>query len=277
MILNVAKVGVLTALALSIIACGSSGSSSSTLNPVPLIKDKADAQVDKAKDAIDKAKAEAEAKLKAETERARTEPLAYNYKTLVDGGNISDFEPLIKKDGADILKERISGEKNGVVMPVGASSYTVYSSHVSDVASIALAKLENSPSLLYVYAGRATNANELSILTGVANYTGKAYVGGSDMTSTIQADFTNKTISGSLKDTTGFEMVKLNPTQIIQLDGAVGFKGENKALYEPVPGNAVTGSYEGTFMGRGATAVAGKVTFDVGGGDMVNGVFIGKK
>jgi len=259
-------------------------------------KAKAEAEEKARLEAEAKAKAEAEeqARLEAEEkarleaeERAKTEPQDYAY-VKESQQNSGIFSPLEGKDyftGEDQIKsivpadgsgrsERTSTTNsssivNGVSTVINAT-YTTYSNNLEN-SGIAVVNGRGTVNgsyaddYLYIYSGRATNPNELATLTGTATYNGSGYIGLDNATVNMNANFDNKTISGTIA----------NEQRNIALQNAD--IQQDASFTGTATSDGLIGNYDGKFMGREAAEVAGKVMLSDEYGSKQGAVFSATK
>jgi len=267
-------------------------------------KAKAEAEEKAKAEAEEKARLEAEAKAKAEAEeqarleaeekarleaeeRAKTEPQDYAY-VKESQQNSGIFSPLEGKDyftGEDQIKsivpadgsgrsERTSTTNsssivNGVSTVINAT-YTTYSNNLEN-SGIAVVNGRGTVNgsyaddYLYIYSGRATNPNELATLTGTATYNGSGYIGLDNATVNMNANFDNKTISGTIA----------NEQRNIALQNAD--IQQDASFTGTATSDGLIGNYDGKFMGREAAEVAGKVMLSDEYGSKQGAVFSATK
>ncbi|OBX06856.1 hypothetical protein QV08_08975 [Gallibacterium salpingitidis] len=148
------------------------------------------------------------------------------------------------------------------------ASYTVYAVNLADSAYSVMVS-ENRPQNFARLdtAGINTSAEEAKMLSGTATYTGKALLVDQNHTVDtngsvkLQADFTNKNISGEIKGNN--VNIALNKAQIVTetnvddpTDKILAFQGNATTQ------NGLTGQYEGHFMGKNAKEVVGIATLE---------------
>lgn len=293
---NLSKIGTLTVLAFSIMACSGGSSDTPTNNPTTIptkpttnttAEDKAKAEAEaKAKAEAEakakaeaaakaaaeaKAKAEAEAKAKAEAEAKAKQPEEHKTHIGMVGGQASYLSGLTRvttdDNGATIdpLKEVMPLDGSGRKM-ITRGSYHIYSNSLSNAAISVLIYPNGRDDVAVGYAGRATNANELATLKGTASYTGKGFIADlrptdvivSEAVTNITANFDTRKVSGLVSD--GNFNVDLKEAHIVNDGGVIGFNGVASIANTSQSLNA-SGVYDGRFMGQGAKEVAGKALF----------------
>ena len=143
------------------------------------------------------------------------------------------------------------------------AKYDLLNYNLSDAAIArinAFGKVGNNDaglSTLYLYGGNATNANDLDKLSGSFTYKGNAILGSDTADFSLNADFSQKTISGTIGNTSGIQLME---TPINTDSGYLTFKGTANSFGNNSTFQNYSGSYEGKFMGSQAKQVAGAVS-----------------
>lgn len=217
--------------------------------------------------------------LRLAREKERENFVAPKFVQYIDQENPSinsgyNFDVNITADGIRHEKNIISALSSSNVV------YVSYNYNLEEAGNSILIQKDLSngqEKIVYSFGGNPTRAqylSELQRIQGSAEYSGKVYTAQNvltsstgtydrDITINLTADFTNKSISGTVDDHMPYAtIITLNPAIINSDRGRLEFSGTASrtiiAPYMEPPGTfESTGSYQGVFMGARAEQISG--------------------
>ncbi|OBX11869.1 hypothetical protein QV09_01035 [Gallibacterium salpingitidis] len=217
--------------------------------------------------------------LRLTREKERENFVAPKFVQYIDQAN-----PSINSDynfDVNITADGIRHEKN-IISALSSSNvvYVSYNYNLEEAGNSILIQKDFSngqEKIVYSFGGNPTRAQYLSELQrfqGSAEYSGKVYTAQNvltsstgtydrDITINLTANFTNKSISGTVDDHRPYAtIITLNPTIINSDRGRLEFSGTaSRTIIAPYMGPPETfksaGSYQGVFMGARAEQISG--------------------